>query len=53
MIIRQMKNLVGKEPGLEEKGEEFWLTLYLQYFPHGLTIVALVAGSFQHRFGML
>ena len=30
MIIRQMKNLVGKEPGLEEKGEEFWLTLYLQ-----------------------
>lgn len=30
MIIRQMKNLAGKEPGLEEKGKEFWLTLYLQ-----------------------
>ncbi len=30
MMIRQMKNLVGKEPGLEEKGEEFWLTLYLE-----------------------
>ncbi|HHW43792.1 histidine kinase [Desulfofundulus thermobenzoicus] len=29
MIIRLMKNLVGIEPGLEEKGEEFWLTLYL------------------------
>ncbi|MDA8334137.1 MAG: hypothetical protein M0Z41_03935 [Peptococcaceae bacterium] len=28
-IIRQMINLVGKEPGLEEKGEEFILTLYI------------------------
>jgi len=28
MIIRQMVNLVGKEPGLEESGEEFILTPY-------------------------
>lgn len=30
MIIRQMKSRVGKEPGLEERGEEFILTLYLE-----------------------